>query len=322
MSPIPLTPIRACDLTALVVEDESDIAFFIVSVLEGLGFKKVFEAEDGQTAENILRAENINFGSFDNNIPEVPGGVANSKKHVGARILRTDSLRPQSSLLFSALAGEQGVEVPEGVGILKKPVTMAEIEAKVIETFRKSGFELITGPAEEVEPVTRAEETSSMATKFAPKGSRVSSAARSSVDPVINWAEKIVIDISPQLERQHILDTALKTMGIAGGNIFHCQTIEEAKKVMVRFGGAVDAVITKARVPNIESVKRFLIENNENIGVKIVCTADHEIPGTKIPGVSNSHVIRDPFAHIADIQQVLMSGMEKAELAAGPAHNR
>jgi two-component system chemotaxis response regulator CheY len=61
------------DIKVLVVEDMQTVRTWEVEELKLLGFKQIFEAENGFMAEEILKKEKIDFVICDRNMPEVDG---------------------------------------------------------------------------------------------------------------------------------------------------------------------------------------------------------------------------------------------------------
>jgi two-component system chemotaxis response regulator CheY len=61
------------EMKILVVDDSSTMRQIIRSILKGLGYSKIFQADDGTSALEILKEEKLDFIISDWNMPKMAG---------------------------------------------------------------------------------------------------------------------------------------------------------------------------------------------------------------------------------------------------------
>ncbi|NOY52965.1 MAG: response regulator, partial [Deltaproteobacteria bacterium] len=61
------------DIDVLVVDDFPTMRKIIMNLLKQLGFKKIKEAENGEHALSVLRADHVDFVITDWNMPKMSG---------------------------------------------------------------------------------------------------------------------------------------------------------------------------------------------------------------------------------------------------------
>ncbi len=115
-------------ITFLIVDDKRNMRRTIRNMLRQMGFSKFVEADDGDTALNILRNDNIDFVLCDWNMPRLPG----------IEVLRTvrseEALRDIPFLIVTAEVGAETVAEAGEVdvdGYIIKPFTPEVMYQKI-----------------------------------------------------------------------------------------------------------------------------------------------------------------------------------------------
>jgi len=120
------------DMNILVVDDFSTMRRIIKNLLHDLGYAKVTEADDGNTALPLLKAGNFDFLITDWNMPGMPGLELLKQVRADARLAKLPVL-----MLTAEAKREQIVEAAQaGVsGYVIKPFTAATLKEKIDKIF-------------------------------------------------------------------------------------------------------------------------------------------------------------------------------------------
>ena len=119
-------------MNILVVDDFSTMRRIIKNLLHDLGYAKVTEADDGNTALPLLKAGNFDFLITDWNMPGMPGLELLKQVRADARLAKLPVL-----MLTAEAKREQIVEAAQaGVsGYVIKPFTAATLKEKIDKIF-------------------------------------------------------------------------------------------------------------------------------------------------------------------------------------------
>ena len=120
------------DMNILVVDDFSTMRRIIKNLLHDLGYAKVTEADDGNTALPLLKAGNFDFLITDWNMPGMPGLELLKQVRADARLAKLPVL-----MLTAEAKREQIVEAAQaGVsGYVIKPFTAQTLKEKIDKIF-------------------------------------------------------------------------------------------------------------------------------------------------------------------------------------------
>jgi len=120
------------DMNILVVDDFSTMRRIIKGLLHDLGYAKVTEADDGNTALPLLKAGNFDFLITDWNMPGMPGLELLKQVRADSRLAKLPVL-----MLTAEAKREQIVEAAQaGVsGYVIKPFTAATLKEKIDKIF-------------------------------------------------------------------------------------------------------------------------------------------------------------------------------------------
>ena len=119
-------------MNILVVDDFSTMRRIIKNLLHDLGYAKVTEADDGNTALPLLKAGNFDFLITDWNMPGMPGLELLKQVRADSRLAKLPVL-----MLTAEAKREQIVEAAQaGVsGYVIKPFTAATLKEKIDKIF-------------------------------------------------------------------------------------------------------------------------------------------------------------------------------------------
>ena len=120
------------DMNILVVVDFSTMRRIIKNLLHDLGYAKVTEADDGNTALPLLKNGNFDFLITDWNMPGMPGLELLKQVRADARLAKLPVL-----MLTAEAKREQIVEAAQaGVsGYVIKPFTAQTLKEKIDKIF-------------------------------------------------------------------------------------------------------------------------------------------------------------------------------------------
>ena len=120
------------DMNILVVDDFSTMRRIIKNLLHDLGYAKVTEADDGNTALPLLKNGNFDFLITDWNMPGMPGLELLKQVRADARLAKLPVL-----MLTAEAKREQIVDAAQaGVsGYVIKPFTAATLKEKIDKIF-------------------------------------------------------------------------------------------------------------------------------------------------------------------------------------------
>ena len=120
------------DMNILVVDDFSTMRRIIKNLLHDLGYAKVTEADDGNTALPLLKAGNFDFLITDWNMPGMPGLELLKQVRADSRLAKLPVL-----MLTAEAKREQIVEAAQaGVsGYVIKPFTAQTLKEKIDKIF-------------------------------------------------------------------------------------------------------------------------------------------------------------------------------------------
>ena len=120
------------DMNILVVDDFSTMRRIIKNLLHDLGYAKVTEADDGNTALPLLKNGNFDFLITDWNMPGMPGLELLKQVRADARLAKLPVL-----MLTAEAKREQIVEAAQaGVsGYVIKPFTAQTLKEKIDKIF-------------------------------------------------------------------------------------------------------------------------------------------------------------------------------------------
>jgi len=120
------------DMNILVVDDFSTMRRIIKNLLHDLGYAKVTEADDGNTALPLLKSGNFDFLITDWNMPGMPGLELLKQVRADARLAKLPVL-----MLTAEAKREQIVEAAQaGVsGYVIKPFTAQTLKEKIDKIF-------------------------------------------------------------------------------------------------------------------------------------------------------------------------------------------
>ena len=119
-------------MNILVVDDFSTMRRIIKNLLHDLGYAKVTEADDGNTALPLLKSGNFDFLITDWNMPGMPGLELLKQVRADARLAKLPVL-----MLTAEAKREQIVEAAQaGVsGYVIKPFTAQTLKEKIDKIF-------------------------------------------------------------------------------------------------------------------------------------------------------------------------------------------
>jgi two-component system chemotaxis response regulator CheY len=120
------------DMNILVVDDFSTMRRIIKNLLHDLGYAKVTEADDGNTALPLLKNGNFDFLITDWNMPGMPGLELLKQVRADSRLAKLPVL-----MLTAEAKREQIVEAAQaGVsGYVIKPFTAQTLKEKIDKIF-------------------------------------------------------------------------------------------------------------------------------------------------------------------------------------------
>ncbi len=120
------------DMNILVVDDFSTMRRIIKNLLHDLGYSKVSEADDGNTALPMLKGGNFDFLISDWNMPGMSGLELLKQVRADAKLAKLPVL-----MLTAEAKREQIVEAAQaGVsGYVIKPFTAATLKEKIDKIF-------------------------------------------------------------------------------------------------------------------------------------------------------------------------------------------
>jgi two-component system chemotaxis response regulator CheY len=122
------------DARFLIVDDFSTMRRIVRNLLKEIGFNNAEEAEDGQVALNMLKAEKFDFVVSDINMPNMNGF------ELLKQIRSNDALKGIPVLMVTAEAKKEDiVAAAQGgaSGYIVKPFTKATLEEKVQKILQK-----------------------------------------------------------------------------------------------------------------------------------------------------------------------------------------
>ncbi len=115
-------------LQILVVDDQSTIRTILKGQLRGMGFTKIAEASDGESAFDILKTQAIDLVISDWNMPLMTG-------YELLRAVRTDdSLADTPFILTSGAASNDNIKMALQLKVnqfMLKPFSLAVLEEKI-----------------------------------------------------------------------------------------------------------------------------------------------------------------------------------------------
>jgi two-component system chemotaxis response regulator CheY len=122
------------DLKFLIVDDFSTMRRIVRGLLKEMGCNNADEAEDGQIALNMLKAQKFDFVVSDINMPNMNGF------DLLKAIKADDSLKPLPVLMVTADARKEDIVLAAqsgAAGYIVKPFTKATLEEKVLKILQK-----------------------------------------------------------------------------------------------------------------------------------------------------------------------------------------
>lgn len=125
------------DLKFLVVDDFSTMRRIVKNVLQELGYSRIEEADDGQTALPMLQAGDYDFLITDWNMPGMQGidllrAVRADKALSGLPVLMLTAEAKREQIVEAAQAGVNGYVI--------KPFTAATLKEKLDNIFQTLGM--------------------------------------------------------------------------------------------------------------------------------------------------------------------------------------
>jgi two-component system chemotaxis response regulator CheY len=124
----------ATDLKYLIVDDFSTMRRIVRGLLKEMGCNNADEAEDGQAALQMLKAQKFDFVVSDINMPNMNGF------ELLAAIKKDESLKHLPVLMVTAEARKEDIVLAAqsgAAGYIVKPFTKATLEEKVLKIFQK-----------------------------------------------------------------------------------------------------------------------------------------------------------------------------------------
>jgi two-component system chemotaxis response regulator CheY len=122
------------DLKFLIVDDFSTMRRIVRGLLKEMGCNNADEAEDGQIALNMLKAQKFDFVVSDINMPNMNGF------DLLKAIKADDSLKHLPVLMVTAEARKEDIVLAAqsgAAGYIVKPFTKATLEEKVLKILQK-----------------------------------------------------------------------------------------------------------------------------------------------------------------------------------------
>ncbi|MBU0682122.1 MAG: response regulator [Proteobacteria bacterium] len=115
-------------LQILVVDDQSTIRTILKSQLRHMGFTKIAEASDGESAFDIMKTQNIDLVISDWNMPYMTG------YELLKAVRADDSLAATPFILTSGAASNDNINMALQLKVdqfMIKPFTLAVLEEKI-----------------------------------------------------------------------------------------------------------------------------------------------------------------------------------------------
>ncbi len=125
---------NTADLKFLIVDDFSTMRRIVRGLLKEMGCNNADEAEDGQVALNMLKAQRYDFVVSDINMPNMNGFEL-------LKAVKTDeALRHIPVLMVTAEARKEDIVLAAqsgAAGYIVKPFTKATLEEKILKILQK-----------------------------------------------------------------------------------------------------------------------------------------------------------------------------------------